>query len=183
MQRPSNKYHETYSLLFNISFVTPYYVVYDVIWRHWGSVKSRHRPFDDAKTIRADMSTFPVYFCKIISPMHYSYVIIRALASQITSRTIIYSTVYSSTDQIKHQSSASLSFVRGIHRWLVNSPHKGSVTRKMFPFDDVIMGFGWCGLKFLSHSQTAAVQPLTFGNRYIIPSHILLGMWLLIMLG
>ena len=39
----------------------------------------------------------------------------------------------------KHQSSASLSFVRGIHRSPVNSPHKGPVTRKMFPFDDVIM--------------------------------------------
>ena len=39
----------------------------------------------------------------------------------------------------KNQSSASLAFVRGIHRWPVNSPHKGPVTRKMFPFDDVIM--------------------------------------------
>ena len=39
----------------------------------------------------------------------------------------------------KHQSSASLAFVLGIHRWPVNSPHKGPVTRKMFPFDDVIM--------------------------------------------
>ena len=38
-----------------------------------------------------------------------------------------------------HQSSASLAFVRGIHRWPVNSPHKLPVTRKMFPFDDVIM--------------------------------------------
>ena len=43
-------------------------------------------------------------------------------------------------DQRKHQSSASLAFVRGIHRWPVNSPHKGPVTRKMFPFDDVILG-------------------------------------------
>ena len=42
-------------------------------------------------------------------------------------------------DQKKHQSSASLAFVRGIHRWPVNSPHKGPVTRKMFPFGDVIM--------------------------------------------
>ena len=40
--------------------------------------------------------------------------------------------------QRKHQSSASLAFVRGIHRWPVDSPHKGPVTRKMFPFDDVI---------------------------------------------
>ena len=39
----------------------------------------------------------------------------------------------------KHQSSASLALVRGIHRWPVNSPHKWPVTRKMFPFDDVIM--------------------------------------------
>ena len=42
--------------------------------------------------------------------------------------------------QRKHQSSASLAFVRRIHRGPVNSPHKGPVTRKMFPFDDVIMG-------------------------------------------
>ena len=52
-------------------------------------------------------------------------------------------------DQRKHlrhwwKSSASLAFVRGINRWPVNSPHKGPVTRKMLPFDDVIMlpGFG-----------------------------------------
>ena len=47
--------------------------------------------------------------------------------------------VYSGADQRKHQSSASLAFVLGIHRWPVNSPHKWPVTRKMFPFDDVIM--------------------------------------------
>ena len=62
-----------------------------------------------------------------------------AIAFQITSLTIVYSTVYSSVDQRKHQSSASLAFVRGIHRWPENSLHKWPVTRKMFPFDDVIM--------------------------------------------
>ena len=62
-----------------------------------------------------------------------------AIASQTTSLTIVYSTVYSDADQSKHQNSASLAFVRGIHRWPVNSPHKGPETRKMFPFDDVIM--------------------------------------------
>ena len=41
--------------------------------------------------------------------------------------------------QRKHQSSTSLAFVWGIHRWPVNSPHKRPVARKMFPFDDVIM--------------------------------------------
>ena len=62
-----------------------------------------------------------------------------AIASQITSLTIVFSTVYLDTDQRKHQSSASLAFVRGIHRRPVNSPHKWPVTRKMFPFDGVIM--------------------------------------------
>ena len=62
-----------------------------------------------------------------------------AMASQITSLTIVYSTIYSDFDQRKHQSSASLAFVRGIHLWPVNSPHKWPVKRKMFPFDDVMI--------------------------------------------
>ena len=70
---------------------------------------------------------------------HYNDVIMGAMASQITSITIVYSIVYSDADQTKHQSSASLAFVRGIHRLPVDSPHKWPVTRKMFPFDDVIM--------------------------------------------
>ena len=70
---------------------------------------------------------------------HYSDGIMGTVASQITSLTIVYSTVNSGTDQRKHQNSASLVFVQGIHRWLMNSQHKGPVTRKMFPFDDVIM--------------------------------------------
>ena len=61
------------------------------------------------------------------------------VASQITSLTIVYSTVYTDADQRKHQSSASLAFVCGIHRGPVTSPHKWPVMRKMFPFDDVIM--------------------------------------------
>ena len=61
------------------------------------------------------------------------------MASQITSLTIVYSAVYLGGDQRKQQSSASLAFVRGIRRWPVKSPQKGPVTRKMFPFDEVIM--------------------------------------------
>ena len=71
--------------------------------------------------------------------VHYSDVIMGVMASQITGLTSVYSNVYSGADQRKHQSSASLAFVRGIHWWPVNSPHKWPVTRKMFPFDDVIM--------------------------------------------
>ena len=65
-----------------------------------------------------------------------------SMAYQITSITIVYSTVYSFADQRKHQSSASLAFVWGFHhRWPVNSPHKGRNAGKKFPFDDVIMQF------------------------------------------
>ena len=70
---------------------------------------------------------------------HYSDVIMDVIASQITSLAIVYSTVYSSADQRKHESSASLAFVWGIHRGSGNSPHKWPVTRIMVPFDDVIM--------------------------------------------
>ena len=87
-----------------------------------------------------------------------------AIASQITSLTFVYSTVYSHTDQRKHQSSASLAFVRG------NSPHKWPVTRKMFPFDDVIMQWDiwyilfvlfWCDGTF----QGSTSRKVTFCSR------------------
>ena len=59
-----------------------------------------------------------------------------------TDPPVMYITdVHSGEDQRKQQSCASLAFVRVIQRWPVNSLHKGLVTRKMFPFDDVIMGY------------------------------------------
>ena len=66
-----------------------------------------------------------------------------AMASQMTSLAIVYSTIYSRADQRKHQKYTSLAFVWGIHRWPVNSPHKGPVTRKIVPFGDVIMKPLW----------------------------------------
>ena len=70
---------------------------------------------------------------------HYSNVIMSAMASQITGVSIVCSSFYSGADQRKHQSAALLAFVRGIHRSPVDSPRKGPVTRKMFPFDYAIM--------------------------------------------
>ena len=55
------------------------------------------------------------------------------MASQITGVSIVSSTVCSGADQRKHQSFASLTFVRGIYRWPMDSPHKGPVTRKISP--------------------------------------------------
>ena len=77
----------------------------------------------------------------------------------ITSFTIVYSTVYSSADQKKHQSSASLAFVRGINRSPVIFRHKRPVTWKRFPFDDVIMNM----------EKLAALRTLCEGNHQ---SHI-----------
>ena len=88
------------------------------------------------------------YPSKVGRLTHYTDVIMDTMRSQIFSLTIVYSNVYSDADQRKHQSSASLAFVRGIHRRPVNSPHKWPVTRKMFPFDDVIMR------KVMSHRHT-----------------------------
>ena len=97
---------------------------------------------------------------------HYNDVIMGTMASQITSLTIVYSTVYSDADQRKHQSSASLAFVRGIHRGLVNSPHKWTVTRKMFPFDDVIMILVKRKAKLISFDIN------TNSKLYILPWHL-----------
>ena len=88
-----------------------------------------------------------------LSSLHYSDIIMSAMASKITSLMIVYSTIYSGTDQRKHQSSASLAFVGGIHRWAVNSPPKGPVTRKCFH----LMTSSWIG-----HVCTAASsEPFT----------------------
>ena len=84
-------------------------------------------------------SVYVRYRNLVIAVVHYHYidVIMGAMASQITSLTIVYSTVYSGADHRKHESSAPLAPEKEIHRGPVNSPHKGPVTRKIFPFDYV----------------------------------------------
>ena len=56
---------------------------------------------------------------------HYSDVIMRAMASEITGVSTVGSIDCSGADQRGNQSSASLTFMMGIHRWPVNSPLKG----------------------------------------------------------
>ena len=117
--------------------------------RHWPFVSEIHR--------------WPQYPSRKELVMHYDDVIMGAIASKITSLTVVYSTVYSGADQSKHQSSASLAFVWGIHRGPGNSPHKWPVTRKMFPFNDVIMA-----IKFV-YQDTIITQGVNFLYR-LIPS-------------
>ena len=83
-----------------------------------------------------------INYCRWTSPQ-YSDIIMSAIASHITSISSVCSAICSGTHQRKHQSSAWLSFMRGVQWWLVDSPHKGPVIWEMFPFDDVIMCFPW----------------------------------------
>ena len=71
--------------------------------------------------------------------IYYNDAIMSAMASQIIGVSNVCSTFCSVVNQRKHPISASLTFVRGIHRSPVDSPHKGTVTRKTFPFNNVII--------------------------------------------
>ena len=132
-----------------------------ILWRHNGYACRGQASWNlSAKVVRREMVntnlffTHPKYSRKIVNTSnvflyfvstacfdHYNDVIMSTMAYQITNLKIVYPTVYSITDQRKHQSSVSVVFVREIHRWRVNSPHKGPFTWKMFPCDDVIMIF------------------------------------------
>ena len=110
------------------------------IRRNDGLMQERRNSNANALGLRHSCTnTSRVYPAWMSVRVHHNDVIMSTMASKITSLTIVYSSVYSGADKRKHQSSASLAFVGGIHRWPVNSPHKGPVTRKMSPFDDVIM--------------------------------------------
>ena len=103
----------------------------------------------------------PEWFTVICNNLiYYGDLIMGTTAFQITSLTIVYSTVYSDADQRKHRSSASLAFVWGIHRGPVNSPHKWPVTRKMFPFDDVIMIFHKNIARHTAHAMVCFITRL-----------------------
>ena len=104
------------------------------------------------------------------------------MASGIASLTLVYSSVYPGADQRKYQSTASLAFVWGIHRWPVNSPHKWPITRKMFPFNDVIMSqYGQCCLNPLASTQcyeepsfcsgTCRISSFTIKSRSVVFNH------------
>ena len=114
-------------------------------------------------------SEHQIWTTKLTCGMYNNDGIMSAMASQITSLTIVYSTLYSGVDQRKHQSSASLAFVRRIHRWPVNSPHKGPITRKMFAFDDVIRWIHWP----MVYRPRVSVMIKAFPCHDVIMAHII----------
>ena len=100
--------------------------------------------------------------CHWFRPLHYTDVIMTAVASQVTSLTVVYSTVYSDADQRKHQSSASLAFVRRIHRdrWIPRT--KGQLRGKCFH----LMTSSWTNLQghieliHMQHNSTLQIYIL-----------------------
>ena len=102
-------------------------------WRTTNHSQNTHNHFQKICDYRCvglfhwqGLTGIKVYACNYIhhfvgcnyssTPIHYDDVIMTTIASQITSLMVVYSTVYSDADQSKHQSSASLVFVWGIHR-------------------------------------------------------------------
>ena len=81
----------------------------DVLLAHGRGMKFIH---DSGVQMKYD-TFIALYHGTII---HYNDVIMGMIASQITSLMVVYSIVYSGADQRRHQSPASLAFVRGIHR-------------------------------------------------------------------
>ena len=125
---------------------------------NWPNTSSKLKTFKPFKLTSSDHSlkymfrdTMDKLVPNLTTNTQYNDVIMTAMASPITSLTIVYLNVYSGADKRKHQSSASLAFVRGIHRWFVNSPHKWPVTPEMFPFNYVIM-------TNLSHSMQSLLE-------------------------
>ena len=126
-------------------------------------------PLSYQQMIRNTHTGQKIVHCDILD--HYCDVIMCVMESQITSLTIVYSTIHSGTDQRKYQSSASLAFVWIIHGWPMNSPHKGPVTRKMFPFDDVIMFYigAFVQQVYWRWSSTASGDGSVQDRRHVVP--------------
>ena len=125
---------------FSVPTCNYHYYQLDAKKQRYVKVDSRYSNFHARKRIWK----CPLHSTSLLQ--HYN-VIMGAMVSQITGVSFICSAVC--LDEIKHQSSASLAFVRGIHRWPLDSHHKGPVRWTTFPFDDVIMTIDWLFLPLL----------------------------------
>ena len=117
---------------------------------------------------------------------HYNDVIMGAVASQMTSLTIVYSTVYSGADQRKQKKPCVTGLRVGNSPGSVNSPHKWPVTQKMFPFDDVIMyclgqlgkyHWFWCSSSSHRRSPVVIILTVSLAANFIHLSHFSVTEW------
>ena len=120
--------------------------------------EATHQYSDTIQVVRTKfLQLICSYIVRLFQCSHYCDAIMGVVAYQITSLRIVYLTVYSGADQRKHQSSASLAFVWGIHWGPVNSPHKWPVTRKIFH----LMTSSWV---FKNTPQLLITDPLCCAN-------------------
>ena len=126
----------------NSSETTHCYICYFLCYRT-AFVKTAARCFGRRCLVSWRFSASQTAQAKEVRPKHYNDVIMTTMASQITSLTVVYSTVYSDADQRKHQSSASLAFVRGNHqdRWIPRT--KGQLRGKCFHSMTSSWDFAW----------------------------------------
>ena len=115
------------------------FMAYHLVSDGWLSIALSITITDPGKKVNEALAEEKCPYGWLTGMHHYGDIIMGAIASQITSLTIVYATVYSDADQRKRQSSVSLAFVWGSHRGPLTSPHTWPATRKMFPFEDVIM--------------------------------------------
>ena len=146
-----------------------------LLWRHNPRWRRRHKMQTASNTsiyiyMSLSIGHFDSICFRVVHVFHYNDVIMGPIASQITSLTIVYSTVYSDADQRKHQSSASLAFVSP-----VNSPHKWPIKRKMFPFDDVIMILKHYVLQTTYWNTIPRMKIIVFYSNFISPRSVRTG--------
>ena len=91
--------------------------------------------------------------------LHYDDVTMGGMTSQITSLAIVYSTVYSGADQRKHQSPATLAFVRGIPAQMASNAETASIWWRHHDCGQIIIFT--CGLERYTHYQ--GLQYITTG--------------------
>ena len=106
----------------------------------------------------------------------YKDVIMSAMASKTTGFSIVCLSVYSGTDQRKHQTSTSLAFVRGIHRWLVDFPHKWQLM-----LENVSIWWRHRGKISLKNTFVKLFPHLWGGNELTrsLKTHTIINVWLL----
>ena len=109
-----------------------------------------------------DIFTLILQVC--FTAIHYSDVIMGVMGSQITSLTIVYSTVYSGADQRKHQSSASLAFMQGNHRWQNTDIHVSLPVKKL-------LGIWVHGLHELTGADNIFITIRNTTRPYIHPNY------------
>ena len=102
---------------------------------------------------------------------HYNDVTVSAVASQITSLPIVYSTVYSRRRSKKTSKLRVTGLCEGNSPLTGEFPHKGPVTRKMFLFDDVIM----CILFIETRCHTSCMRQRTGSASVQVMTCYLLG--------